>query len=564
MYCTKCGAKQPEDAAYCAACGTRLIKQEPQPAAPPAPTQVQAATESTPERTAQPTPDPALQPVSKPTPESAEQPAASEPTSQPTSRSTPEPAAPPVSAPAAQAASEPTLNLGSPPSSEPVLNPAAPPSSEPAPAPAAPPSSAPRLESMQPTAGELPSVLLTRSDPPGSGSGYRYPEPKPTFAARYGSLLALLSLIVLVAGGWYGWNQYRAGIDRQAAQLEALAGELARGGDYSAALDRLAEAAELRPEDASIAADAESLHAALRAQGELEQVAARLDGGDLEASEQSLNELEAELGTRPSELLQRERDAAAAQRGRLELLRAEQQLEASDDAEALITLLGGVGEADTAEARDMRERIVDKIVSVSSAQAESMLREHNYSSAAAIVETALGYASANTALLELNGRIETEERAAEERREADKAEAEEQRRAEEEARVAAEAAAQAAAENQAAQQAAAQDQAEYTVQAFYDELSGWNYGGAYALLGSRWQKGTGYADFANGYTNTLSVVINSIDSAPVDGNTEVTIFITAEEITDAGTVYSTYRSVYQVGYENGIMKILSGKGEKLS
>ncbi|CAM3512298.1 MULTISPECIES: zinc ribbon domain-containing protein [Saccharibacillus] len=524
MYCTKCGAKQPEEAAYCAACGTRLIKQEPQPSAPPAPTQARAASESTPEQTTQSIPDPAAQP------------AASEPTPQPTSRSTPEPAA----------------QSAAPPAPDTALNPSAPASqavSAPAP---------------NPAAGELPSVLLTRSDPPGSGSGYRYPEPKPTFAARYGSLLALLSLIVLVAGGWYGWNQYRAGIDRQAAQLEALAGELAQGGDYSAALDRLAEAAELRPEDASIAADAESLHAALRAQGELEQVAARLDGRELEAAEQSLDGLEAELGTRPGELLKRERDAAAAQRGRLELLRAEQQLEASGDAEALIALLGGVGEADTAEARDMRERIVDKIVSVSSAQAESMLREHNYSSAATIVETALGYASANTALLELNGRIETEERAEEERREADKAEAEEQRRAEEEARVAAEAAAQAAAENRAIEQAAAQDQAEYTVQAFYDELSGWNYGGAYALLGSRWQKGTGYADFANGYTNTLSVVINSIDSAPVDGNTEVTIFITAEEITDSGTVYSTYRSVYQVGYENGIMKILSGKGEKLS
>lgn len=551
MYCTKCGAKQPEDAAYCAACGTRLIKQEPPPSAPPAPTQARAASESTPERTAQSTP-----------------------------RSTPEPTASPVYASAAQAASEPTRDPGSPPASQPVPDPPDDPSaqaaSEPTRASADPASQAaserpapnpvpvPRLESMQPAAGELPSVLLTRSDPPGSGSGYRYPEPKPTFAARYGSLLALLSLIVLVAGGWYGWNQYRAGIDRQAAQLEALAGELAQGGDYAAALDRLAEAAELRPEDASIAADAESLHAALRAQGELEQVAARLDGRELEAAEQSLDGLEAELGTRPSELLKRERDAAAAQRGRLELLRTEQQLEASGDAEALIALLGGVGEPDTAEARDMRERIVDKIVSVSSAQAENMLREHNYYSAATIVETALGYASANTALLELNGRIETEERAAEERREADKAEAEEKRRAEEEARVAAEASAQAAAENRAIEQAAAQDQAEYTVQAFYDELSGWNYGGAYALLGSRWQKGTGYADFVNGYTNTLSVAINSIDSAPVDGNTEVTIFITAEEITDAGTVYSTYRSVYQVGYENGIMKILSGKGEKLS
>ncbi|WP_433619689.1 hypothetical protein [Paenibacillus cellulositrophicus] len=43
----------------------------------------------------------------------------------------------------------------------------------------------------------------------------------------------------------------------------------------------------------------------------------------------------------------------------------------------------------------------------------------------------------------------------------------------------------------------------------------------------------------------------------------VSVDITAEERRKSGTVYQGYRMNYSVGYENGELKILHGKGKKL-
>ena len=471
MYCTHCGVKQPEEASYCSACGTRLMKGKPVPSALPA-------------------------------------------------------------QPETEVKEAPKISLAK----EPVRQ----------------------------AVNELPSVLLSQNGRSGKGSSYRYPEPKPTFAARYGSLLTLLCLVVMIAGGWYAWSSYKSGIVEQASLLQTEAGALAQQGQYQAAQIKLEEAAKLLPNDTSISTDKESLHAASRAQSALVQVALQMDSHKLDEAEKNLAQIEAELGDGSNTLLNREKEAAADQRQRLGLLHVRTELDAADDVGKLAALMDDVEKIDTDEAREVQDLIVEKIVSVSSRQAEQLLKEEKYASASKVVDTALGYAKADSALIVLNGRIEIEEREAEERqaeaevkaeerRQAAVLEAEEKRKAEEEAM-----------QNRQVEQEAAQAQAEYTVQEFYNNLSAWNYSGAYALLGSRWQKNTGYSDFVNGYTNTSSVWIDSIDSAQGDENTEVTILITAEESSDLGTVYSRYRSVYQVGYENGIMKILSGKGEKLS
>lgn len=109
------------------------------------------------------------------------------------------------------------------------------------------------------------------------------------------------------------------------------------------------------------------------------------------------------------------------------------------------------------------------------------------------------------------------------------------------------------------------DEAEYLVALYYESLSAKDYVAAYALLGSSWQSGTDYNGFRDGYINTGDIWIDSISSERnEDGDVTVTLTITAEERQDSGTVYTSYKLNYQVGYENGTMKIFSGKGEKLS
>lgn len=109
-----------------------------------------------------------------------------------------------------------------------------------------------------------------------------------------------------------------------------------------------------------------------------------------------------------------------------------------------------------------------------------------------------------------------------------------------------------------------QDDAQYIVSYFYESLSMQDYVTAYSLLGSRWQSNLSYADFRQGYIQTGEVSIDSIIASKDGDQVKVTVEITAEERKDTGTVYSSYKIDYVLGYENDILKILSGEGKKLT
>lgn len=109
-----------------------------------------------------------------------------------------------------------------------------------------------------------------------------------------------------------------------------------------------------------------------------------------------------------------------------------------------------------------------------------------------------------------------------------------------------------------------QDDAQYIVSYFYESLSMQDYVTAYSLLGSRWQSNLSYADFRQGYIQTGEVSIDSIIASKDGDQVKVTVEITAEERKDSGTVYSSYKLDYVLGYENDILKILSGEGKKLT
>lgn len=398
----------------------------------------------------------------------------------------------------------------------------------------------------------LPSVFLSEGNSSANADHYRYPESKPSFFSRNGSWFALVFLVLLIVGGVYAWNQYSSHIGEQAAKFRADAQAFAINGDYSAARDSLRQASALRRDEASIDTDLDDVETAERIQNELQQVGAKLESKDLNEAEQLLEKIGTELGERSSALLDREKAAFLRQKDLLTVLRTGQEAQSLDNVTALAPLLDKMEQIDTTEAEEVRAVIVEQIVEVSSKQANSLLQNQSFASATQAVEQGLNYAPADSGLLALSGLIESEKAEAENRKKAEEAQAAEAKRLAE------------AEETRRVEQAAAQEQAEYTVQTFYDHVSMQYYSDAYDLLGSSWQKGTGYSDFVTGYDNTYSVWIDSIDSAQNDDNVEVTVFLTAWESGEYGMTYSTYRSVYQVGYENGTMKILSGKGEKLS
>ncbi|MGC5776440.1 S1C family serine protease [Paenibacillus pabuli] len=107
-------------------------------------------------------------------------------------------------------------------------------------------------------------------------------------------------------------------------------------------------------------------------------------------------------------------------------------------------------------------------------------------------------------------------------------------------------------------------EAEGLVSDFYMSLNLSDYVTAYALLGSEWQSGTTYAKFREGYINTSYVTIGDLASTTNENKeTEVTAVITADERRDGEYVTTKYKVTYQIGYENGLLKILHGQGKKM-
>ena len=98
---------------------------------------------------------------------------------------------------------------------------------------------------------------------------------------------------------------------------------------------------------------------------------------------------------------------------------------------------------------------------------------------------------------------------------------------------------------------------------FYQSLNDGDYVTAYSLLGSDWQSGISYEDFRAGYLNTGYINIGPVTLKEKTDEATVEIEITAEEWRDSGTIYQNYRMSYTVGYENGDLKILHGKGKKI-
>ncbi|PWW34631.1 MULTISPECIES: S1C family serine protease [Paenibacillus] len=118
--------------------------------------------------------------------------------------------------------------------------------------------------------------------------------------------------------------------------------------------------------------------------------------------------------------------------------------------------------------------------------------------------------------------------------------------------------------NQGAGSNSASLEAEGLVTEFYMNLNLNDYVTAYALLGSEWQSGISYAKFREGYINTSYVTIAEVSSSDKSNDEiEVTAFITADERKDGELVTTKYKVTYQVGYENGQLKILHGQGKKV-
>lgn len=117
-------------------------------------------------------------------------------------------------------------------------------------------------------------------------------------------------------------------------------------------------------------------------------------------------------------------------------------------------------------------------------------------------------------------------------------------------------------ESDTEQQGNLEESALYLVNYYYESINIADYETAYSMLGSKWQSAISLEAFKKGYSNTISVTIDEL--VITESGEEMTVFgiITAEESQENGSSkLAKYSIEYQVGFEDGEMKILRGKGD---
>ena len=111
------------------------------------------------------------------------------------------------------------------------------------------------------------------------------------------------------------------------------------------------------------------------------------------------------------------------------------------------------------------------------------------------------------------------------------------------------------------QQSYLEESAMYLISYFYESINIQDYVTAYSLLGSEWKSSLSFEVFSEGYLQTDSVSLDELTIT--ESGEKITIFgiLTAEETVDGTSKLAKYQVEYQVGIENGELKILNGKGD---
>jgi serine protease Do len=106
-------------------------------------------------------------------------------------------------------------------------------------------------------------------------------------------------------------------------------------------------------------------------------------------------------------------------------------------------------------------------------------------------------------------------------------------------------------------------EAEDLVSYLYYCLDAGDYLTAYSLWNNAWKKSTSYEKYRGGYLDTISVEITEIDSEKIEPHlVKVFLEIEAQERLETGERTSRYRGSYNVGRENGELRLLTGQLKK--
>ncbi|OWA35392.1 hypothetical protein B9G55_12155 [Saccharibacillus sp. O16] len=261
---------------------------------------------------------------------------------------------------------------------------------------------------MQPNAAGSGAARFAPPPPPGpprAGAGER------ESARREGSGISprvwiAPPLLAICAAAALIWQvNYERGISAEASEIQRSAADAALGGNYEIAESKLDQALDKRPRDPGIRSDLQTVQTIRRLDEQLNEAQRLLSRSDAAGATSVLDQVNRDLASLNGTAYDRLRDRLNKMRAKLELADIRSDAQKAGTLAELADLLKTASAYPKAQQQPVIELITDRIVEVSSDEAERAIEGGSYYEAAAVIDEARGYAPEAKQLIELEKQI---------------------------------------------------------------------------------------------------------------------------------------------------------------
>ncbi|RWZ60841.1 zinc ribbon domain-containing protein [Halobacillus fulvus] len=207
---------------------------------------------------------------------------------------------------------------------------------------------------------------------------------------------------------------YEKETNEEVLNAKQQAEELAMNGDYAAAEKILVQAIDKRPDYKALTDNLTAVQSARLLQEEISRVSQVIENGKLKTAREQLGRVQQRIQNKEGQLYATLNPETNHLDSKITVLMINEELSRLKDVDELASRLNRLSGLNLNEASQVRKKVTEKMVSVSTERAEDALLNRQYTEAVIIVDQALQHVSNNESLLQLKDRIQQEQIAFEE------------------------------------------------------------------------------------------------------------------------------------------------------
>ncbi|ADU31966.1 zinc-ribbon domain-containing protein [Evansella cellulosilytica] len=234
------------------------------------------------------------------------------------------------------------------------------------------------------------------------------PASRKTFSFWLSILVPIFSFFLIV-GGLILYYFYESNVNERVLNLKESAEESALDGDFTAAIEDINKAIDLRPNYIVLRQNLQEINQANDFSNRLVEISTLIDEQSYDEADELLLTFISSLDREEGILFDYFKDQIPSLQSAIAVGKIMLELDELTTIHALSDRLNTISSLSSDEAEEVRERIISKIIELSTEQATASLNNNQYSEALSLVNQGLEYASNNDSLLSLRSQIESEQ-----------------------------------------------------------------------------------------------------------------------------------------------------------